>query len=219
VPSLSTAKYEPQLSGTWPHAQYHALFVLHLKIIFSLMLLMTSFAKLDTRWCTILVHRTPFLNPNFLSDVFTTLSVLSDSLSTGGPLPACLPKLRDRLLYHEYYKGRLHKPDKQNGHESESGKVLQDDATEEELDYSAGKVDGSSIGKELTLDVLKDEHLPVHSTAVVALSNIITRIDQIADIVGTLCGEASFRGYESLNRDYLDEEEKDHGGSGLARMQ
>lgn len=89
-----------------------------------------------------------------LSDVFTTLSVLSDSLLTGRPLPACLPTLRDRLIYHEHYKGRHHNPDKQNDHESESDKVSQGDATEEELDYSAGKVDGSSIGKELTLDVL-----------------------------------------------------------------
>ena len=40
----------------------------------------------------------------------------------------------------------------------------------------------------------------------------------MADIVATLCGEASFRGYENLNRDFLDKEEKDY-GSGLARMQ
>jgi len=40
----------------------------------------------------------------------------------------------------------------------------------------------------------------------------------MAEIVATLCGEANFKGYENLNRDYLDKEEKD-GGSGLARMQ
>jgi Aromatic acid exporter family member 2 len=90
-----------------------------------------------------------------LSDIFTTLSVLSDSLSTGQPLPACLPKLRDRLLYHEYYKGRHRHPEKQNVQESESDEVLQGSVPEEELDNSTGKVDGSSIGfKELTLDVL-----------------------------------------------------------------
>lgn len=95
-----------------------------------------------------------FLSPK-LSDIFTTLSVLSDSLSTGRPLPACLPKLRDRLIYHEYYKGRCSHPEKQDVHELESDEVLQGSVPEEELDNSTGKVDGSSIGlKELTLDVL-----------------------------------------------------------------
>ena len=91
--------------GIWPHAQYQALFVIlwvrciylfnaflltyhiwRMKIIGGLVLLITSFAKLDTKWCSILVHQvflamlpkiqdwpqvfgcwqTPFLNPNFV---------------------------------------------------------------------------------------------------------------------------------------------------------
>ena len=100
-----------------------------------------------------------------LSDIFTTLSVLSDSLLTGRPLPACLTRLRERLLYHEAHKGRrlpatVH-PNNKNDHESDSDELLEDkqgvDGNEivEELDYSAGRVDGSSIGlEELTLDVL-----------------------------------------------------------------
>ena len=93
-----------------------------------------------------------------LSDVFTTLSVLSDSLLTGRPLPACLPRLRDRLLYHEYHAGRRGLPVVDHSNESDSDEVQDGGssaAEEEELDYSAGKVDGSSIGfEELTLDLL-----------------------------------------------------------------
>ena len=64
------------------------------------------------------------------------------------------------MLYHEYHKGRrppLDCPNKQNG-ESNSGQVLEKKKGadgEEEPDYSAAKVDGSTIGvEELTLDIL-----------------------------------------------------------------
>ena len=41
-----------------------------------------------------------------LSDVFTTLHILSNSLMQGHALPAYLPKLRERLVYHEIHTGR-----------------------------------------------------------------------------------------------------------------
>jgi len=80
-------------------------------------------------------------------------------------------------------------------------------------------VDGSSMGIELddlTLDVLLDEQLPAHSTAVIALSSLITRIDEMVDIVSTLCGQATFKGYDTLQRDYMDREEKALGGGFMA---
>lgn len=41
-----------------------------------------------------------------LSDVFTTLHILSNSLTQGHALPAYLPKLKERLVYHEIHTGR-----------------------------------------------------------------------------------------------------------------
>ncbi|KAF8972501.1 hypothetical protein BDZ97DRAFT_1649682 [Flammula alnicola] len=231
-PSLTTAKFEPQLSGTWPHTEYQELFILQQRMTAALGLLVTSFAKLDPKWCSALVHRTPYLNPNFLSDVFVTLTTLSNALMEGHSLPAYLPKLRDRLVYHEYHSGgRSLNPSllktfapRYGGHEkqrnlhtdssSEEEKVVKRGEDEDkEITAAAGpvNVDGSSMGFEddqLTLDLLLDEQLPAHSTAVVALSSIISRIDEMIDIVRKLCGEATFRGYESLQRDYLDREER-----------
>ena len=43
-------------------------------------------------------------------------------------------------------------------------------------------------------------------------------IDQMADIVRILCGEATFKGYEDLCRDYLDEEEKAYGGGFASKI-
>ena len=42
---------------------------------------------------------------------------------------------------------------------------------------------------------------------------IFQRIDEMAEIVCTLCGEATFQGYESLHQDYLDREERNVGAS------
>ncbi|KAF8907694.1 hypothetical protein CPB84DRAFT_1768565 [Gymnopilus junonius] len=252
-PSLGTAKFEPQLSGTWPAAEYGRLFALQTRMLLSLALLITSFAKLDTKWCSALVHRTPFMNPNFLSDVFTTLTILSNSLMNGSPLPAYLPKLRDRLVYHEYHAGKTsrltpfmnsrhvsaQKLDEElnpsidtsssrsdlgkgNARASRERGALGEHDDDEVLLRSAGPahVDGSSIGielDELTLDVLLDEQLPAHSTAVIALSSLIARVDEMVDIVCTLCGQATFRGYDTLQRHYMDREEKAFGG-GFSRV-
>ncbi|PPQ95766.1 hypothetical protein CVT26_015853 [Gymnopilus dilepis] len=237
-PSLGTAKFEPQLSGTWPAEEYERLFTLQTRVLLSLALLVTSFAKLDEKWCSALVHRTPFMNPNFLSDVFTTITILSNSLMNGNPLPAYLPKLRDRLVYHEYHAGRQAQltpflrsigstqrvaasqstgsssSDLNKGQNASRGDTEHD---EEVLLRTAGPahVDGSSMGielDELTLDILLDEQLPAHSTAVIAFSSLISRIDEMVDIVSTLCGQATFRGYENLQRDYMDREERALGG-------
>ncbi|KAJ3501936.1 hypothetical protein NLJ89_g9115 [Agrocybe chaxingu] len=243
--SFTFARFEPQLAGTWPHDEYHELFDQQARLIGGLVILITSLAKQDTKWCSLLVHRTPFMNPNFLSDIFTTLSILSSSLKDGHPLPAYLPTLRDRLIYHEYHarghhsslysrivqKARpvtaqklnldLNLGEKPNsnardlhvpGSFSEAGSYTEVEMREA---ASPAKVDGSSMGldmEELTLDVLMDEQLPAHSTAIIAFSSLITRIDEMTEIVRKLCGEATFRGYDSLQQYYLDREERTVGG-------
>ncbi|KAF9560292.1 hypothetical protein CPC08DRAFT_708223 [Agrocybe pediades] len=238
-PSLTTAKFEPQFSGTWPHEEYQELFRIQQRILGSLALLITSFTKLDTKWCSALVHRTPFMNPNFLADVFATVAILSNCLMQGHPLPAYLPKLRDRLLYHEYHAGRRTTPSFPNVRsmsgaapaekslDTDSNSDLaqsstKDKVADDELTRDAGPVhvDGSPMGievEELTLDLLLDEQLPAHSTAIVALSSLISRVDETIDLVRNLCGEATFRGYELLQQDYLDREERAIGGSGGVR--
>jgi len=70
-------------------------------------------------------------------------------------------------------------------------------------------VDGSGTEMELedlTPDLLLDEQLPAHSTAMVALSSLISRIDEVMDML--LCGEATFQGFELLQQDYLNDEER-----------
>ncbi|KIM39015.1 hypothetical protein M413DRAFT_447379 [Hebeloma cylindrosporum] len=226
-PSLTTARFEPQFSGTWPHDKYEELFTLQTRMLGSLALLIVSFAKLDPKWCSALVQRTPYLNPNFLSDIFTTLYILSNSLMRGHPLPAYLPKLRERLVYHEFHTGRgaTHSSlvksmfSRPLSFDVKGAQGVPATGTDSSSEVNGGEnapmvgpaMDGSALGigmDDLTLDVLLDEQLPAHSTAMIALSSLISRIDEMIDVVELLCGEATFQGYELLQRDYLDQEER-----------
>ncbi|KAH9487319.1 hypothetical protein JR316_0001392 [Psilocybe cubensis] len=160
----------------------------------------------------------------------------------GRPLPAFLPRLRDRLLYHDYHAAKATKSTlrqgnlfpghiRDGGDEVKEEKSIHTDSTsellnkgdksgfesEEDLGAAAGPmhVDGHSVGielDELNLDMLLNEQLPAHSTAVIALSSLLFRVDEMIDITRTLCGQATFRGYEGLQQDYLDREEKAIGG-------
>lgn len=104
--------------------------------------------------------------------MFMTITILSNALMDGHPLPAYLPKLRDRLVYHEYRaRGRSVNPvlfsslDLRPGiyRPGDKGSRSQTEASleerEEEIRLAAGptNVDGSTIGIErdkLTLDIL-----------------------------------------------------------------
>ncbi|KIM39011.1 hypothetical protein M413DRAFT_447369 [Hebeloma cylindrosporum] len=227
-PSLTTAKFEPQFSGTWPRDKYEELLMLQIRMLGSLALLSVSFVKLDSKWCSDLVQRAPYLNPNFLSDVFTTLHILSNSLMQGHALPAHLPKLRERLVYHEIHTGRrsMNSSLIRSMFSQPFSTAIEKTQAEETDSSSEGTssgsapiggpaiVDGSSSGielEDLTLDVLLDEQLPAHATAMVALSSLISRIDEMVDIVESLCGAATFQGFELLRQDYLDQEERSIG--------
>ncbi|KAF4584596.1 hypothetical protein EYR38_001825 [Pleurotus pulmonarius] len=118
--------------------------------------------------------------------IATRLQTLTPSLDTGKWEPQ---------LHPQKYSEKKGLPD--NGYSSTTG-----------LDPSANKVDGVTIGfEELTLDVLMDDQLPAHSTAVLAISSMLAIIDEVADIIRILCGETSFEGIGILHQEYLDREE------------
>ncbi|KAJ7447940.1 hypothetical protein B0H11DRAFT_351668 [Mycena galericulata] len=212
APSLKTARWEPQVQGLWPHEQYELLHNKETKLITSLSLLGGAFSKLDPKWCSILVHRTPFLNPNLLSDIFSNVDILSHALEAGRPIPASLPCLRERLIYHETLVRSMVPTSGQAARQNVPAPApAEHDETDSESsasEFVAGKVEGASIGfEELSLSVLMDEQLPSHSTAVIALGSILTLIDEIGVIVRDLCGQTTFRGFDALHHEFLGREE------------
>ena len=132
-----------------------------------------------------------------LSDVFMTITILSNSLMDGHQLPAYLPKLRDRLVYHEYHaRGRpmnqvlLNSLDLRQGIYRPGDKGSQTDSSsedrEEEIQRAAGptNVDGSAIGldlNQLTLDTLlvrisRLKHLDTYTNPVITLGRTTTSL-------------------------------------------
>ncbi|KAL0954522.1 hypothetical protein HGRIS_003489 [Hohenbuehelia grisea] len=203
APSLVTGKWEPQVQGLWPQAKYVALHAAQSKLLSSLSLLVGAFIRLDTKWCTILVHKTPFVNPNLLADIFSTIAILSHALNGAHALPAGLPRLHERLIYHDRHSLTA---------AHSRGASTNSNAAEislDELDPSPEKIDGASIGfDELSLDLLMDEQLPAHATAVIAISRIIGCLDDIAGIIRDLCGETSYEGISALHQEYVGREER-----------
>ena len=120
-----------------------------------------------------------------LSDVFMAISVAANCLMHGSELPAHLPNLRDRLVYHGH-KGRLSTPKSRKRFST----VIDDDSPEENGEMSEAEDPKHGIeANELTLEILlvdyfslskslgayaffQDEHLPAHATAIIALSSL-----------------------------------------------
>ncbi|KAJ7851359.1 hypothetical protein B0H13DRAFT_2400006 [Mycena leptocephala] len=150
--SLETSVEPAYINGLWPHEQYELLHAKQTKMITTLSLLAGAFSKLDTKWCSILVHRMPFLNPNLLSDVFATIDILSKALEAGHPLLVSLPCLRECL---GNTRGSTAHPDPALL-PTEPEDSSDDSDSDTHAEFVAGNVEGVSIGfEELSLSVLK----------------------------------------------------------------
>ncbi|KAK0446561.1 uncharacterized protein EV420DRAFT_1276545, partial [Desarmillaria tabescens] len=207
-PTLTAAKWEPQVRGQWPYEQYALLHSKLTRLLSTLNLLVGALSRMDERWCGILIHHTPFMNPSFLSDVFTKISVISSCLSGARPLPPAFFSLKDRIIYHERRSKAIRHRHAQI-QEEEKDDSDSDSDVEDSTDHVPEKVDGTKIGiKELTLRLLMDPHLPAHSTAVIALSSVISLLDDISGIIKDLCGETSFASLDTLHRRFLTFEEE-----------
>ncbi|CDZ98124.1 Predicted membrane protein [Phaffia rhodozyma] len=198
-PSVTVAKFEPQVRGPWPKETYERLLDAQWKLLVNTALLSGALTALNPHWCSVLVHQTPFLNPELITDIFGILSLITQCLYNGHPLPPTLHSLRDRLVYHDrsrsaFSSSRKVSPDERDEDDDSTGTNVDGDS----LDPSTEKIDGVSMGvKNIGLDTLTDPQFPIHATAVVSISLCLTQIDTITDIVRELCGETgTFRGFD-----------------------
>ncbi|KZT59231.1 hypothetical protein CALCODRAFT_450301 [Calocera cornea HHB12733] len=198
LPSMTTAKFEPTFKGPWPADTYQRLMLGQWRFIQSIALLNASLSDLNAAWLHTLVHKTPFFNPNFLADLSSTIYIVARCLRHGNPIPATLVPLRERLIYHDRHGMAFGSP------RSTEPEILPD-----ELQAGPEHIDGARIGlREMTLSTLKDEQLVFHSTAIVALAQVIRTVDNITEIVRELCGTTQmFVGLDTMRDEYLGMEE------------
>jgi len=96
------ARWEGNVRGHWPYAEYDRLVDVQQEMISVLAQLASALAELDDEWRTDFLHHTKVVNPNFISDVLSVFSLVAQSLHTGEPMHTVLPQsLLDRLLYHD----------------------------------------------------------------------------------------------------------------------
>ncbi|EGN94526.1 hypothetical protein SERLA73DRAFT_188476 [Serpula lacrymans var. lacrymans S7.3] len=95
------AKWEGNIRGAWPLKEYNELADAESEMLNAIAQLGSAIAHLDDDWRIKFLHKTKVVHPNFISDVLTKFTVVSQSLRTGEAMHQVLPRsLLDRLFYH-----------------------------------------------------------------------------------------------------------------------
>ncbi|KAK0245174.1 hypothetical protein EDD85DRAFT_943580 [Armillaria nabsnona] len=149
-PTLTAAQSEARIRGQWPYEQYTLLHSKWTRLLSTLNLLVGALSRMDERWCGILVHHTPFMNPSFLP--FRRSSFASR---------VSQPEGSDHLS-RASFEGCSAETCR---YKRDGDSVSSDSDVEDSTDLVPEKVDDIKIGiKELTIRLLIDPHLPAHST-------------------------------------------------------
>ncbi|TFK50476.1 hypothetical protein OE88DRAFT_1736022 [Heliocybe sulcata] len=102
------AKWEGSIRGKWPFEEYDRLVDVQIQMLGNLAQLAGAVVHMNEEWRLALLHRTRVLNPNFITDVMSLFSHVSQSLRTAEPLHDVLPQsLLERLTYHHRRRTRM----------------------------------------------------------------------------------------------------------------
>jgi len=95
------AKWEGSIRGKWPVEEYHKLIETEFEMLSGLAQLGGALCHLEDAWRITFLHSTHVLHPNFICDVMSMFSLVSQSLRTAEPMHQVLPNpLLERLFYH-----------------------------------------------------------------------------------------------------------------------
>ncbi|EST08587.2 Brefeldin A sensitivity protein-related, domain of unknown function DUF2421 [Kalmanozyma brasiliensis GHG001] len=161
--------YEFSLRGRWPAARYRELFDVQMQISKLLSHCLAIFERLGAAYSIALLRRTRFLDPRFLGDVVSVISMCSTALKTGEPLPQVTPcPLVDRFM------------DTPHGFNTYLPQDL------------AGPMDDvlASLPAKITMSTLQDAEYMTFSVGVATLFGLVVRIDKLCVAVKELVGES-----------------------------
>ncbi|TFK82815.1 hypothetical protein K466DRAFT_666286 [Polyporus arcularius HHB13444] len=170
------SKWEGSIRGAWAFEDYNQLVELENDMLGSLILMAGALVNMDPDLRKTTLPHTFVLNPHFISDVVSMFFVLSQSLRTGEPLHAAQCKnLADRLQYHSGY-----------AFVSNSGAV---------------SASHSNSRKALRQSIGSYEYM-FYATAVVAVLNMASTLNELRRVVADLCGEVPLEGFEQWREEY-----------------
>ncbi|KZP16769.1 hypothetical protein FIBSPDRAFT_1047238 [Athelia psychrophila] len=155
--------YEFSLRGRWPAERYHEILKIQLEAAFLLSHLLLIVERLEPAWSRAFLRRTRLLEADFQGDVLAVITMISNSLRSGQPLPQITPcPLLDRYMIKHH-----------------GLQVIHQDADDE--DYG--------IPRTLTMETLKSEQYLMFSVGVATTFAIVTRLDRLMVATKNLVGE------------------------------
>ncbi|KIM88532.1 hypothetical protein PILCRDRAFT_62336 [Piloderma croceum F 1598] len=154
--------YEFSFRGKWPIERYHKLLEIQVDAGFLLSHLMSVVERLEPAWARAFLRRTRLLDANFQGDVLAVITMVSNSLRSGQPLPQITPcPLLDRFMARHHGLNVIH----------------------QESDDDFG------LPRTLTMDTLQNEQYLIFSVGVATTFAIITRLDRLMIAAKDLVGE------------------------------
>ncbi|GAC98298.1 hypothetical protein PHSY_005891 [Pseudozyma hubeiensis SY62] len=161
--------YEFSLRGRWPSARYRELFDVQMQISKLLSHCLAVFERLGPAYSIALLRRTRFLDPRFLGDVVSVISMCSTALKTASPLPQVTPcPLVDRFM------------------DTPHGFNIAQDTT------ASGHMDEilATLPSKITFETLQDAEYMTFSVGVATLFGLVVRVDKLCVAVKELVGES-----------------------------
>ncbi|KAG1767104.1 hypothetical protein EDD22DRAFT_876477 [Suillus occidentalis] len=154
--------YEFSLRGQWPAERYHKILEIQMQIAYQLCHLMSIVSHLEPAWAHAFLRRTRMLDSDFQGDVLAVISLISNALRTGSPLPQITPcPLLDRFMLRHHGLNVVHE-------ESE---------------------DNYGLPRTLTIETLENLQYLTFCVGVSTAFGIITRLDRLMVAVKELVGE------------------------------
>ncbi|KZT41392.1 hypothetical protein SISSUDRAFT_305773 [Sistotremastrum suecicum HHB10207 ss-3] len=166
------AKWEGSMRGNWQYDEYARLVEVQIEMTGALAQLSGALHSLPMAWRRRLLHRTRFLNPNFIADVIAVLSAVSQCLKSGDALHQVLPSsLTERIFYHDA--------------------LAPSDSKQQESPNDLKR-----------LAFLESVEFMSYATAVCAVCQLMNGIDETHQIAKRLCGEIPLNGYAHWKEDW-----------------
>ncbi|OAX35889.1 hypothetical protein K503DRAFT_827545 [Rhizopogon vinicolor AM-OR11-026] len=154
--------YEFSLRGKWPAERYHKILEIQMQIAYLLSHLMSIVEHLEPAWAHAFLRRTRMLDSDFQGDVLAVISLISNALRNGCPLPQISPcPLLDRFMIRHHGLNVVHK-------ESE---------------------DNYGLPRTLTVETLENLQYLTFCVGVSTAFGIITRLDRLMLAVKEVVGE------------------------------
>jgi hypothetical protein len=172
---IAMASLDVANTGPWQKDKYLALLAIHHRLLECIAQMAGALYGLDLKWRRKMLHTTAILDPNTISDISMTLTLLGNALRSGTPLPHASTVLLERTLLNQTRSRRV-------------GRVI---------DGKEGKEDDL-----FTIATLQDPHFMKHTAGVMALIAFAKQLDKFQAVVRDLVGEIDLPGFDELKKHY-----------------